>query len=269
MARQLGRVAVFFRAAGSRATLLGCAALLALGAGFTGASPALADPEAEAGRFNRGACAGSYPGWLRGVVDGYNESRTTDPQIVQAKTPIPATILTDAEKLGFKVGLMGGFVLGLQYGEELGRGARSPEAEADANRMGASTGQFQAQMTEYCAGLAVGLDWETALMDEAGTATVASLQEAQVAMHFAHTTNQHAACAQSAARSALTAEAKGEHAEAAAWRELVTRCAQWAADFAQMARGRAPAGRDEALRALSDVEAAMERAREAVASAGG
>jgi len=233
-----------------------------------GAVLALSDPY-DAGRFNRGACAAAYPGWVRGLADGYNEARITDPQIVLVKIPLPATMKTDAEEVGYRVGLMAGFVLGLQYGEELGRGARTPDAEADFNKMADATRQLDNHAKKFCGDQEAGLDWETTLMDEAGTATVASLHEAQLAMHFALTTNQEAAGTVRAARAALQADAKGDHAEADAWRATMKETLRWAEDFAQMTRGRAAAGRDEALRALSDADFAAGRARKAAEEAGG
>ncbi|UIJ72684.1 hypothetical protein [Aurantimonas sp. HBX-1] len=269
MARESERAAVFPGATAARTIRAGLPILLAFCAAIAGASVAIADQH-DTQRFNRGACAAAYPGWVRGLVDAYNEAAIQDPEFVLTKVPVPASYkATPAEELGYRVGLMAGHVLGLQYGEELGRGARTPDAEADFEKMADSTRKLEQHVKQYCGDLAAGLDWETTQMDEAGTATVASLHEAQLAMHLALTTNQEAAGAERAARGVREAEAKGEHAEADAWREVARTTAGWSEDFAKMTKGRAAAGRDEALRALSDATAAADRARKAVEDAGG
>lgn len=220
-------------------------------------------------QFHRGACQGAYPGWLRGVVDGYHELSmpSGDPTGVLAKVPTPAVLTSADERLGYGDGLMAGFTLGMGYGAELGRAART--ADFNTEKMGQMTAQFQTYVATHCGDLVAALDWNTTFMNAAGTSTVASLNESQLAMHFAVSANQEAIAAEASARRALEAKAEGDEQAALKFREAAQLAAQLAGEFAQMAKSHAATGREEAVQAIIDAQAAADRAKKAAESTDG
>lgn len=252
----------------SAAAPLSAFAAIALCTSIWGASEALADQRSS--EFHRGACEGAYPGWLRGLVDGYNELSTspvTDPSIVLPRVPTPKSLKPGDERLGWGDGLKTGFKAGVDFGAELGRSARTPNS--DPPKMAQATAQFDAYLQIHCGDLVAALDWETTFMNQAGTSTVASLNEAQVAMGLAQQANQAALAAEEMARGAQQAEAKGDHPAALQFRRAAQVSAEVAANLAQMARGHAAAGREEAVQAIIDAQAAAGRAKKAAEGAGG
>lgn len=265
MARQTRQIVTIARAS---AALSALAAFVLLGVSLWGATPALADRDSP--EFHRGACEGAYPGWLRGVVDGYNglaQSPVVDATVILIKAHTPTSLTSDDERLGYGDGLMEGFKLGVGYGVELGKAARGPEHNASA--MEQSTGQLHAYVQNHCGELIAPLDWDTTLMNPAGTTTVTSLNEAHLAMTLAATANQAAIGAEKMATGAREAEAKGDQAEATKFREAAQFDAQTATTFAQLAQSHAAAGREEAVQAIMDAQAAAEKARKAADNAGG
>ncbi len=264
MARRIERTATIIRGVG--AASLAAAAVLC--ASLLGTTVAFADRDSP--QFHRGACEGSYPGWLRGVVDGYHDlspSAVKDPSIVLQMVPTPEELTSADERLGYGEGLKEGFRLGVSYGVELGRAART--AESDAEAMGQMTARFQAFVQEHCGDLLAALDWDRTFMNTDERSTVATLNEAQLAMHLAATANQLAISAEKMAQEAQEAQAKGDLPAALKFRATVQSSAQMSASFAQMARSHAAAGREEAVQAIIDAEAAAERAKKAVDGAGG
>lgn len=248
-------------------TLLASAAI-ALSASLWPATDAAADQDTP--QFHRGACQGAYPGWLRGVADGYNDlaSRPVkDASGVLQKVPTPAVPAPGDERLGFGDGLQAGFKLGVEFGVELAKAART--ADSDSLRMDKATAQLGTYIKRHCGELVATLDWETTFMNAAGTSTVASLNEAQVAMSMAAHANQAAIGAEKLVRGAQEAEAKGDRLAAIRFRAAAQASAQLATNFAGMARSHAATGREEAVQAIIDAQAAADRARKAVEGAGG
>jgi len=231
------------------------------------ASVAFADRDSP--QFHSGACKGAYAGWLRGVVDGYHDlsgSPVENPSSVLLRIPTPAVLSPGDERLGFGDGLQEGFKLGVDYGVELGRGART--TDVDSEKMAQLTAQFQAYVRTHCITPATALDWDQTFMNDRGTSTVTSLNEAQVAMHAAVSANQMAVAAEESARYAHEAEARGDRSAVQAFRESARFHARTSADFAQLARNQAAAGREEAVQPIMDAEAAAERAKKAADSIG-
>ncbi len=259
MVRCTGRSSATARAVELAAILAGC-----MNIGWT--SVALADRDTP--QFQRGACQGAYPGWLRGVVDGYHGLSTSpvaDPSSVLKRVPTPETLHPGEERLGFGDGLMFGFKAGVAYGSELGRAARTPDS--DDAKMLQSSAQLQAYMQTHCGDLVTALDWDTTAMNETGTSTIASLNEAQAAMHLAVSANQEAVVAERLARGAREADQKGDRAGASKFRESAEFAARMFEDFAAATRSQAALGREEAVQAITDAEQAAERAKKAAASA--
>jgi hypothetical protein len=82
--------------------------------------------------------------------------------------------------------------------------------------------------------------------------------------------NREAVIAEEMARGAQEAEAKGDHPLASKFRLAAQSSAQFAANFAQMAKGgHAATGREEAVQAIIDAQAAADRAKKAADSVGG
>lgn len=265
---QVERVESFIRRTSAKASLSAFAIIVALCMSIWGASPALADRDTT--KFHSGACKGAYPGWLRGVVDGYNDlskSPVENPSSLLLKVPTPEALSRGDERLGFGDGLQEGFKLGVGYGVELGKAARTRDNVSQ--KMADLTAQFQAYMQTHCIEPAAALNWDTTFMNDRGTSTVSSLNEAQLAMHLAATANQMAIQAENMARDAKEAEAKGDQPVAMALRAAAQSSAQTAAGFAQMAKSHAATGREEAVQAIMDAQAAADRAREAADSIGG
>ncbi len=263
MTRQIERTATITRGMGAASL----AAIVLLCASIVGTAVAFADRDSP--QFHRGACEGSYPGWLRGVVDGYHDlslSSVKDPSIVLRVVPTPEELTSADERLGYGEGLMEGFRLGVSYGAELGRAARTSEANLEIMQ------QYGTQLTAFakthCGELVAALNWETTFMNTARTSTLAGLHEAFLAMSLAATANQQAVETEKLVRESQEAEAKGERETAAKYRETAEFTAQMAADLAQMARSHAAAGREEAVQAIIDAEAAAERAKKALDGAG-
>lgn len=212
-----------------------------------------------------GACKGSYPGWLRGVVDGYNNltsSPVENPTLVLERVPTPEALSKGAERLGFGDGLKDGFSLGVAYGTELARAARTRDDVSQ--QMAEITARYQAYVREHCSGPGTTtLDWDTTFMNNRGTSTVTSLNEAQIAMHHAAIANQMANAAEDAARDAQEAQARGDQAVFQALRDTARLQARTAEDFAKLAKGQAAAGLEEATQAIIDAQSSAERARKA------
>lgn len=264
MTRQIERTATIIRGIG--ATSL--AAIVLLCASIVGTTVAFADRDSP--QFHRGACEGSYPGWLRGVVDGYHDlslSAVKDPSIVLRMVPTPEELTSADERLGYGEGLKEGFRLGVSYGVELGRAARTSEPDLEIMQQYAT--QLTAFAKTHCGELVAALNWETTFMNTTRTSTLAGLHEAFLAMSLAATANQQAVETEKLVRDGQEADAKGEHETAAKCRETAQFTAQMAADLAQMARSHASVGREEAVQAIIDAEAAAERAKKAVDGAGG
>jgi hypothetical protein len=251
------------------APLSAFSATVALCVGLWGATAALADPQ-DTAEFRKGACAGAYPGWLRGKVDGYNEmirGPVTDPSSILPRAPTPKSLTTANERLGYGDGLKAGFKAGVDYGVELGRAARTPDS--NTRKMDQALAEFDAYLRSHCGDSPAGLDWNTTFMNDRGSATVASLNEAQVAMHLAAGANQAAIVAEKSARGAQEAEAKGDQPVALKFRLTAQLSAQTAASLAEMARSHAATGLEEAIQAINDAQAAADRARKSADSAGG
>lgn len=264
MTRQIERTGTIIH--GTRAASL--AALVVLSTSILEATVAFADRDSP--QFHRGACEGSYPGWLRGVVDGYHDlslSAVKDPSIVLRVVPTPEELTSADERLGYGEGLMEGFRLGVSYGAELGKAARTSEPDLETMQQYAT--QFSAFAKLHCGDLIPTLNWDTTFMNTARTATLAGLHEALLAMTLAAGANQQAAETEKLVREGQEAEARGEHETAERYRETAQFTAQNAADLAQLARSHAAAGREEAVQAIIDAEAAAERAKKAVDGAGG
>ena len=248
---------------------LSAVAAIALCTGIWGATQALADDQ-RTPEFHRGACKGAYPGWLRGVADGYNglsTSPVTDPSIVLPRVPTPESLKPGDERLGWGDGMKAGYKAGVDFGVELGRAARTPQSYPP--KMEQATEQLHAYVQTHCAGRVAALDWETTFMNKRGSSTVASLNEAQVAMGLASNANQAALGAEELARGAREAEAKGDQLVALKFRAAAQVSAQLAGNLAEMARSHAATGQEEAVQAIIDAQAAAERGRKAAESAGG
>lgn len=241
---------------------------VSIGAMIVHAAPLVADEGSP--QFNRGACEGTYPGWLRGMVDGYHDlagNSVDDPRIVIEKVPMPEWITSEDEDLGYQVGLMAGYTLGIAYGVELGKGAR--EAEYHSEKMVQLTEAFQNHVQEYCGDLTAAVDWNATFMNHAKTSTVTSLNEAQIAMHFAVSANQMAISAENMVSYAREAQAKGDLSAVQAFRDAALLHARTAADFARLAEGQAAGGREEAVQPIMDAQSAAERAKKAADSIDG
>lgn len=244
------------------------AVLVALFASPWGATGAWADRDSP--EFHSGACKGAYPGWLRGVVDGYNDlskSPVENASNVLLRVPTPEALLPGDERFGFGDGLQEGFKLGVDYGVRLGKGART--RESDSEGLGRLTAQFQAYVEAHCGVSSGALDWDTTFMNDRGTSTVTSLNEAQVAMHYAVSANQMAISAESMVDYAREAEARGDQSAVQAFREAAELHARTSADFARLAEGQAAKGLEEAVQAIMDAQSAAERAKKAAESIGG
>ncbi|WP_416796502.1 hypothetical protein [Ciceribacter azotifigens] len=263
MTRQSERAATIIRGMGTAS--LGAIVLLC--ASIVGTAVALADRDSP--QFHRGACEGSYPGWLRGVVDGYHDlslNAVNDPSIVLRVVPTPEELTSADERLGYGEGLQEGFRLGVSYGAEMGKAARASEPDLETMQQYAT--KFSAFAKLHCGDLIPALNWDTTFMNTARTATLAGLHEALLAMVQAVGTNQQAAATEKLIRQGQEAEARGEHETAARYRETAQYTAQMAAELAQLARSHAAAGREEAVQAIIDAEAAAERAKKALDGAG-
>lgn len=242
---------------------------ISVGAMTAHAAPVAADEDSP--QFNRGACEGAYPGWLRGMVDGYHDlagSSVEDPRIVIEMVPMPEWITSEDEDLGYQVGLMAGYTLGIAYGVELGKGAR--EVEYHSEKMVQTTEAFHNHVQKYCGDLtAAAVDWKTTFMNHANTSTVASLNEAQIAMHFAVSANQMAIGTENMVGYAREAQARGDLSALQAFRDAARLHARTAADFARLAEGQATGGREEAVQPIMDAQSAAERAKKAADSIDG
>jgi hypothetical protein len=257
---------------GTGVARLSAMAAIVLGASLCPGLPAAGDPLADKriAKFHRGACLGAYPGWLRGVVDGYNglaANPVQDPSIVLPIVPVPKAVESGPESLGFGDGLKAGFRAGVTFGVELARAAQTPESDSAA--MDRASAELDAYVKAHCGDLVAALDWNTTFMNRRESATVASLNAAQVAMSNAMHANLAAIAADRLARGAREAEARGDAAAASAFRNAAQFSAKTAADFAQQARGQAAIGREEAVQAIINANAAAERARKAVEGTGG
>ena len=251
------------------------ALFIALGVFASSAGYALADKteaeleaEVEAHRA-RGACQGAYPGWLRGVVSGYTGSvgsPVTDASIVIQLVPTPEALQTPAERLGWGDGLQVGFSAGVDYGVELGRAART--SEFNGATMNHAIERLHAFTAAQCGDLIPPLDWDTTMMNQNQTLTLTSLKESYFAMERAANANEFAVGAENAARCAREAEAKGNQAEALKCRAEAKELAERTVNFAELTKSHA-AQREEAVQAVNDAEAAVERARKAADDTGG
>lgn len=243
-------------------------AVVVLCASLCGAGIARADRDSP--DFHRGACQGAYPGWLRGVVDGYNglaSSPVTDATSILVKVPNPEALSSADEKLGYGDGLMVGFKLGVDYGVELGRAARTPKSNTQT--MNRSAEALLAYISFHCGDLIAALDWAKTPMNQAGASTIASFNEAQIIMSLAASANQIAISTEDLARCAREAEAKGDQAAALKCRAGAKSSAQIAAGFADMARSHAAAGLEEATQAVMDAQSAADRAKKSADDTGG
>jgi hypothetical protein len=245
---------------------------IALCAGLSASLWAAAEARADerSATFHLGACQGAYPGWVRGVVDGYHDLATSpveNPTSILPRVPLPTAVKRGDQALGFGDGLQAGFSAGVAFGVELGKAARTPQS--DSAKMEQATAEFDAYVKKHCGKRPAALDWETTFMNQRQSATVASLNEAHIAMSNAMHANQAAIAADKLARGAQEAEARGDHAAASAFRNAAQLSAKTAADFAEMARSHAATGREEAVQAIIDAEAAADKARKAAESAGG
>lgn len=266
--RRVAPMVYLIGATNAARSLFACLVILAFALSPCGTIDAFADDE-TAMRLS-GACQGSYPGWLRGVVDGYNEltsSPVENPTLVLKRIPTPEQLSVSDARLGFGDGLQAGFKLGVAYGVELRKAARTRDDVSQ--KMADLTAQFQAYIQTHCIEPAAALNWDTTFMNDRGTSTVSSLNEAQLAMHLAATANQMAIQAENMAREAKEAEAKGDQPVVMALRAAAQSSAQTAEGFARMAKSHAATGREEAVQAIIDAQAAADRARKAADSIGG
>lgn len=268
MAWQVKRAGTSWRSASTTAHHCSLLIAISLGAMAIDAAPVVADEDSP--QFNRGACEGAYPGWLRGMVDSYHDLSADpeeNPTRVRLRVPTPEALTSADERLGFGDGLEAGFKLGAAYGVELGKAARTPNDVSQ--EMANLTAQFQAYIQSHCGDLVAALDWNATYMNEDRSATVASLNEAQLAMHLAATANQMAIQAENMARDAKEAQAKGDQPVFMALRAAARTSALTAAGFAQMAKGHAATGREEAVQPILDAQSAAERAKKAADSVDG
>ena len=250
--------------------------LLALGVFAGSAGNAVADKtkaelEAEAAAHRaRGACQGAYPGWLRGVVDGYNgtaASPVENKTLIKLSIPTPEVLKPGDERLGWGDGLEEGHRLGVEYGVELGKAARTPES--NTAKMDDATTKLGNYIKLHCGGLIAPLDWDAIAMDDRGTTTITSLNEAQLTMSLAASANQIAIGTENLARCAREAEAKGDQVAAAKCRAEAKASAHIAIGFADMAKSHEAAGRAEAAIAVRDAKDAADKAKKAADDAGG
>lgn len=242
--------------------------IIALGAFAWSAGAALADRDSPA--FHRGACQGAYPGWLRGVVDGYNGSATSPVEnktLILLSIPTPEVLRPGDERLGWGDGLEVGHKLGVAYGVELGKAARTPKSSTET--MDQSATALGNYIQFHCGALIAPLDWDTTVMDDRGTTTIASLNEAQLTMSLAASANQIAISTEDLARCAREAEAKGDWPAAFKCRAEAKASARIVVSFADMARSHEAAGRAEAAVAVRDAQDAAEKARKAADDTGG
>ena len=179
--------------------------------GHLGRHPSSRRRSAHAG-VPQGGVQGSVPRmvarrgrWLQRFV---HEIPVTDPSIVLPRVPTPESLKPGDERLGWGDGLKAGYKAGVDFGVELGRAARTPQSYPP--KMEQATEQLHAYVQTHCAGRVAALDWETTFMNKRGSSTVASLNEAQVAMGLASNANQAALGAEELARGAREAEAKGD-----------------------------------------------------------
>lgn len=249
--------------------------LLALGVFAGSAGNAVADKtkaelEAEAAAHRaRGACQGAYPGYIRGIVDAYTglvAGPILDVSFVLKNVPTPEALKTPDERLGWGDGLQEGYKAGLDYGMELGKAARSPTFKIEA--MNEATERLHAYTMAQCGDMIPELDWDTTMMNPNRTLTLTSLTLAYFAMERAANANEFAVGAENAARCAREAEAKGDQAGAQNCRAEARKLAESTVDFAEMAKGFA-GQREEAVQAVADAEAAVEKAKKAADDAGG
>ena len=180
--------------------------------------------------------------------------------------PVPESITSADEQLGYKEGLQGTFAFGVAYGVELGKAARTDDSSTAI--MNQATEDLGAYVSNHYGYLTPYLDWDNTFLNASRTATATRLNAAQMAMHHAAAANQLAVGAEASARDARQAEAKGDHPAALSHRLTARSGAQIASGFAEMARSNAATGREEAVQAIIDAEAAAERAKEAADSAG-
>lgn len=249
------------------APLSAFAVLFALFTSMEVATPARADQDTS--QRERGACEGAYLGWLRGMVDGYHDLSAgpeENPTTIRQRVPTPEGLASADERLGYGDGLEAGFKLGVAYGVELGKAARMTDSNAE--KMTQKGTEFLAYIEEHCGHLTAALDWNKTFMNEARTSTVTSLNEAQLTMHLAANANQMAIQAENLARDAKDAQAKGDQGLVMAFRAAAQTSAQTAANFSQMAKSHAATGREEAVQAIIDAQAAADRARKAADSIG-
>lgn len=245
-----------------------CAIPVAISALAWSAGAALADRDSP--EFHRGACQGAYPGWLRGVVDGYNGSATSPVEnktLIKLSIPTPEVLKPGDERFGWGDGLEEGHRLGVDFGVELGKAARTPESSTA--KMDEATTKLGNYIQFHCGALIAPLDWGATVMDDRGTTTIASLNEAQLTMSLAASTNQIAISTENLARCAREAEAKGDQPAAMKCRAEAKASAQIAAGLANMARSHEAAGRAEAAIAARDAQDAADKAKKAADDAGG
>lgn len=245
------------------------APLVSIALGFTPftADDAFADENSPERRI--GACTGAYPGWLRGVVDGYYDVRRSpveDASLILPLIPSPEWLSKGDQRLGFGDGLQEGFKLGVAYGVELANAARTPNPPTD--KLAELTAQFQSYVQAHCTEPATGHDWSE-ITSAQGTWTLTSLNEAQIAMHFASSANQMAIAAENAARYAQDAKARGDWSALRAFQDAARLHSQTAEEFARLAEGQLAKGREEAIQPIIDAQKAAERARKAADSIDG
>ena len=259
------------RVALGMSALLLASGLLIAGVGGALADKTKAELEAEAAAHRaRGACQGASPGWLRGVVDGYNGAATSPVEnktLIKLSIPTPEVLKPGDERLGWGDGLEEGHRLGVDYGVELGKAARTPESNTAT--MDVVSSLFGFFFVFFCVGLFVLLVWVATVMDDRGTTTITSLNEALLTMSLAASANQIAIGTENLARCAREAEAKGDQAAALKCRAEAKASAQIAAGLADMARSHEAAGRAEAAVAVRDAKDAAEKARKAADDTGG
>ncbi|MDE3175688.1 MAG: hypothetical protein KGM15_06195 [Pseudomonadota bacterium] len=238
-----------------------CSAVMAVAACLCGAAAAAADPDTPA--FHRGACEGAYPGYLRGVVDGYNELSQRRMDAI----PNPAALAAGDETLGYRAALWAGYGIGLSYGMALAKAARG-DGEIPRDEMMQPGLRLNDYLAKHCGVAPAGLEPGAVPLNQTGAATAATLNEAQIAMSIAYWANQSALVAEKMARGAREAEAKGDKDLFLKFRDAARTSAQQAANFAQQARAYSRTGKEEAVPAINDAQAAAERARKAADSLG-
>ena len=158
--------------------------------------------------------------------------------------PTTESLKAGDERLGWGDGLRGGYKAGVDFGVELGRAARTPNFSRRSTWIRRRNSSTPTGNSIAPAGLRLWSGKVTILMDQKRTSTVASLNEAQVAMGLASNANQAALGAEEMARGARVFLMKGDKLAAIKFRAAAQVSAELAGNLAGMAKSHAATGRD-------------------------